>query len=93
MARTTDPQGPSYNHITAGSVDPGVVFQDANSFLAASPSNDFSFDYTELATEMSDYITWNAADLTPWMNFHPYQATEDPENLVPYNNSGLSGSG
>ncbi|KAK6367405.1 hypothetical protein LTS17_010331 [Exophiala oligosperma] len=62
----------------AADMFPGV--DASSSFLDAPISSDdvAAYDYTNLAAEMSDYITWNAADYTRWgLNFHPYSTTDD----------------
>lgn len=73
-----------YNPVSADLADSAGMFQDANSFLDGSPSNDFSYEYAKLATEMADYITWNAADYTPWVTFHPDPMTQDTQNYIQY---------
>lgn len=85
-------EGP-YAHTAAGAVDSAIVFRDANSFIDASPSNefsDFSLDYDKLAAEMSDYILWNATDPTQWTNVPPYHPDDDPYNFTPFNYSDFS---
>ncbi|KIV79656.1 hypothetical protein PV11_07205 [Exophiala sideris] len=52
--------------------DQDVLLQDPAFFPGSSPSNQFADDYAKLATEMSDYITWNATDYTPWSTFYPF---------------------
>lgn len=79
-----------YNDVMMHSADPADMFRDANSFFDGSPSNDFSYDYTKLATEMSDYIIWNTADYTPWSTFHPYPTTQDTQNHPQYWDPGPS---
>ncbi|OQV07020.1 Fungal specific transcription factor domain-containing protein [Cladophialophora immunda] len=71
-----------YNHATVDPVGSAGLFPDASCFLDASASDDFADDYAKLAMEMSDYITWNAADYTPWLPLNPDPTTQDTQNYV-----------